>query len=270
MRALVGPPYALAGRPITVALKIRARSARDTRADRGMPMDGAGVIALWAVLFLAGHFVLSAGPVRAALVGALGEQPFRGIYSLVALATFIPLVVVFAYHKHAGVMLWNLRGAVPIRWLVWVLMLAALVIIVASFITPNPAQIGAAAGPDAAAPRGILKLTRHPSFVALGLFGIAHILMNGWAGDIAFFVTFPVLGIVGGWHQDRRKLREMGERYRRFVEQTSFMPGAALLSGRQRCDPAADIPWLGVAIGVAAFVVLIALHHPLFGGYPMG
>ncbi len=233
-------------------------------------MDGAGLIALWAVLFLAGHFVLSAAPVRSALIGTVGEQPFRGIYSLVALGTFIPLVVVFARHKHAGAMLWNLRADPPARWLVWLLMLVALVIFAASFMTPSPVQIGAPAGAGTDAPRGILKLTRHPSFVALSIFGLAHMLVNGWTGDLAFFATFPVLGIVGGWHQDRRKLREMGERYRRFVEQTSFVPGAALLSGRQRCDPAADVPWLAVGIGVAALVVLIALHHRLFGGYPLG
>jgi len=28
----------------------------------------------------------------------------------------------------------------------------------------------------------VLKLTRHPSFVAISLFGFALILMNGWAG----------------------------------------------------------------------------------------
>jgi uncharacterized membrane protein len=231
-------------------------------------MGAVGLIALWAVLFLAGHFILSSEPVRGSIIGAVGEQPFRGLYSLVALGTFIPLVVVFANHKHAGAMLWNLRGVAPVRWLVWLLMLAALVIFVASFMTPSPATIGAPAGDDA--PRGILKLTRHPNFVALSIFGLAHMLMNAWTGDLAFFATFPVLGIAGGLHQDRRKLREMGERYRRFVAQTSFIPGAALLSGRQRYASVAGVPWLAVGIGVVAFVVLIALHARLFGGHPLG
>ncbi|HTQ25501.1 MAG TPA: NnrU family protein [Candidatus Binataceae bacterium] len=230
-------------------------------------MGAVGMIALWAVLFLAGHFILSADAVRGAIVGATGEQPFRGIYSLVALGTFIPLVVAFGHHKHAGPMLWYLRGVAPLRWLVWLLMLAALIMWVASLITPNPVALGA---PDNPTPRGMLKLTRHPGFVAFAIFGFAHMLMNGWVGDVIFFGTFPALGIFGGLHQDRRKLRSMGERYRKFVAETSFMPGAALLSGRQRCDPREDFPLLAVVIGTALTIVLVAIHPWAFGGHPLG
>jgi len=61
--------------------------------------------------------------------------------------------------------------------------------VVGSFINPNPGGM-AAAGGGGTEPRGILKITRHPSFVAFSLFGIAHILMNGWAGDVIFFGAF--------------------------------------------------------------------------------
>jgi uncharacterized membrane protein len=230
-------------------------------------MVAVGLIALWAALFLAGHFILSSDPLRAAIVGTVGELPFRGIYSLVALATFVPLIYVFGHHKHAGPMLWYLRGITPLRWLVWLMMLIALITWVASLITPNPGAFGA---PDNLTPRGILKLTRHPGFVAFAIFGFAHMLMNGWAGDLVFFGTFPALGIFGGLHQDRRKLRSMGEPYRRFVEQTSFIPGGALLSGRQHCDPSRDVPWLAIAIGTILTIVLFAIHPWAFGGNPLG
>ena len=230
-------------------------------------MGAVGLIALWAALFLAGHFILSSETVRARIAAAVGEQPFRGIYSLVALATFIPMVVAFGYHKHAGPMLWYLRGVAPLRWLVWLMMLLALIMWVASLITPNPGALGA---PDNLTPRGILKFTRHPGFVAFAIFGFAHMLMNGWAGDLIFFGTFPALGIFGGLHQDRRKLRSMGERYRRFVEQTSFMPGAALLSGRQHCHPTEDLPLLAIVIGTMLTAVLVAIHPWAFGGHPLG
>jgi uncharacterized membrane protein len=62
----------------------------------------------------------------------------------------------------------------------------------------------------------------------------------------------------------------MGERYRRFVEQTSFMPGAALLSGRQHFDPAEDVPWLAILIGTVLTIVLVAIHPWAFGGHPLG
>lgn len=221
-------------------------------------------IALWGALFVATHLVLSSAAVRPRLVAIVGTQPFRGIYSLVAAATLIPLIVTFAHHKHAGPMLWFVREIAPLHGLTVLLMFAALIFFAGSFISPNPGGIGA---PSEVRVRGILKITRHPSFVAFILFGLAHMIMNGWLGDLFFFGTFIVLGVAGGIHQDRRKLRELGEPYRRLLAETSFFPGAALISGRQRIA-AADIPWAAIGIGSALAIVLGVAHPHLFGGYP--
>jgi uncharacterized membrane protein len=222
-------------------------------------------IALWGTLFIVTHLVLSSFKVRPWLVARLGEQPFRGLYSLVAAVTLIPLMVTFAYHKHAGPMLWYLRDSSVLRGLTVLLMFTSLIFFAGSFVTPNPGGIGA---PGEMRARGILKITRHPSFVAFILFGLAHMLMNGWPGDLIFFGTFMVLGVVGGIHQDSRKLRELGEPYRRMVAETSFMPGAALIAGRERLT-AEDIPWAAIGIGSALAIVLIAFHPYLFGGHPL-
>jgi uncharacterized membrane protein len=230
-------------------------------------MDPVAAITFWAALFIATHLFISSGGIRPRLVGLIGDQAYRGVYSLVAFATLIPLTIVFARNKHAGVMLWNLRGVGVVRGLTWLLMLVALIFFVASFVNPNPGSIGAPA--STAGPRGILKITRHPNFVAIILFGFAHILMNGWAGDVIFFGTFPVLGIVGGLHQDRRKIREVGESYVRFVAETSFVPGAAILSGRQRWS-GEDMPWAAIGIGALATALLVGVHPYIFGGQPMG
>ena len=146
------------------------------------------------------------------------------------------------------------------------MMLAALIFLIAGLLNPNPATIGA---PAKRRVGGILKITRHPSFVAFTLFGLAHMLMNGWAGDLLFFASFPALGILGGLHQDWRKLHEIGEPYRRFVAQTSFFPGAALIDGRQRWRND-DIPWVAIGIAVVATVIIVTLHPTLFGGAPLG
>ena len=230
-------------------------------------MDPVVLIALWAALFLITHIAVSSSAIRPRLVAAVGESPYRGIYSLISFATFVPLVIVFFRNKHAGPMLWNLRDVAPVRWLVWLMMLAAFILFVASLITPNPGGVGAPASAGTA--RGILKLTRHPSFVALSIFGLAHMLMNGFAGDVLFFATFPAVGILGGLHQDRRKLEEIGDKYRRFMAETSFFPGAALMSGRQQWT-ANDTPWLAILIGVATAALMVAVHPMLFGGNPLG
>ena len=123
--------------------------------------------------------------------------------------------------------------------------------------------------PSGSGARGILKITRHPSFVAFALFGFAHMLMNGFVGDLLFFAVFPALGIFGGMHQDQRKLQEFGDRYRRLMDETSFFPGAALWQGRQRWK-ASDMPWTAIGIGAAATVLIVFLHPMLFGGRPLG
>ncbi len=230
-------------------------------------MNATEWIALWAALFLGTHLVISSSRVRPRLVAAVGEQRYRGIYSLVAFATLGPLIYEFAYHKHAGPMLWFFRDSAPMRTLTWILMFLALILIVASFINPNPGGIGAPA--SNLEPHGVLKITRHPGLVAFSLFGLAHLLMNGWAGDVFFFGMFPVIAIIGGKHQDRRKLREMGDRYRNFMAKTSFMPFGALLAGRQRWS-STDTPWIPIAIGLALALAIVFLHPWMFGGNPLG
>jgi uncharacterized membrane protein len=230
-------------------------------------MDPVALIGFWAALFLITHLSISSAAIRPRLVAAVGQVPYRGIYSLISVATLVPLIVIFFHNKHAGPMLWNLRDVSPVRWLAWLMMLAALILFVASLINPNPGAFGAPSSAGKA--HGVLKITRHPSFVALSMFGLAHMMMNGFAGDLIFFATFPALGILGGLHQDRRKLREIGDRYRAFMAETSFFPGAALLSGRQRWT-ANDTPWLTIAIGIAATALLVTFHPVLFGGHPLG
>ena len=211
--------------------------------------------------------IISSSAVRPWLTKAVGEQPYRGIYSLVAFATIGPLIFEFARHKHAGPLLWALRAIPSIRGLVWLLMLAALILFVGSFMNPNPGGMAAPAG--GSEPRGLLKITRHPSFVAFSLFGIAHMLMNGRGGDVIFFGTFPVLAIIGGRHQDRRKIRELGDRYREFLAKTLFVPFAALIGGRVRWTRD-DMPWKAIGVGIVLAIVIVMLHPMIFGGQPLG
>src|SRR5258706_8188086 len=101
-------------------------------------MSAAAWIACWALLFVASHLVISSSRVRPRLIAAVGEQPYRGIYSLVAFATLGPLIYEFSYHKHAGPLLYFLRDSVAIRSLTWLMMFLALILFAASLINPNP------------------------------------------------------------------------------------------------------------------------------------
>jgi uncharacterized membrane protein len=233
-------------------------------------MDPVFAIALWAGLFFGSHLVISSRAVRPRLIAAVGDRAYSGIYSLVAFATFVPLILAFAYHKHSGAMLWNLRDVPPLRWLVWVLMLFAFIIFIASFMTPNPGSMGAQGeATKASTARGVLKISRHPGFIGFSIFGIAHILMNGFIGDVIFFGSFPALSIIGGMHQDARKKVQLGAPYQSLVESTSIFPGLALIQGRQHWT-SVDMPWMAIAIGVALTAIILWLHPMIFGGNPIG
>src|ERR1700749_1922505 len=125
-------------------------------------MNPVFAIALWGTLFIVTHLILSSSAVRPRLVAILGAQPFRGVYSLVAAATLTPLIVTFAHHKHVGPMLWFVRQVTALHLLTIILMFAALIFFTGAFISPNPAGIGA---PAEVRVGGMLKITRHPSFI---------------------------------------------------------------------------------------------------------
>ena len=57
-------------------------------------MGNMGTLGLAAVAFVGSHLLLS-HPLRRPLVGAIGERPFLGLYSLVAFATLGWLIVAY-------------------------------------------------------------------------------------------------------------------------------------------------------------------------------
>ncbi len=216
----------------------------------------------WAA-FAGTHVWLSSARTRAALIERVGPQPFQGIYSLVALATFVPLVWIFARHKHAGPLLWITLGPPTIaRAVNYTLMALAMILFVASLLpSSTPPSSMAAHGPATA--HGILRITRHPMLASFGVFGVAHVLMNGSLGDVLFFGGFPLFAWIGGRHQDSRKMREVSG-YTALMEATSIAPFAAIVAGRQRLV-LRELPIAALAIGLALAIVVRTYHHQLFG-----
>jgi len=215
-----------------------------------------GLAALW-VAFAATHMGMSSLRLRPRLVGAIGDRAFQGVYSLVALAIFVPLVALYFRHKHQGAPLWYL-GALPgLRYAMYAGMAVAFVLLAGGLARPSPTSMQAGR-PDA---RGMLRVTRHPVFMAAGLFGFLHLLVvSVWSSDLAFFGGFPLFAVIGSRHQDARKLAAGSEEFRRFHAATSLLPDPRGLAAALRDDP---VP---VAIGVAATIVIRIFHPTLFGG----
>jgi uncharacterized membrane protein len=217
------------------------------------------IVALW-LLFAATHIAFSSLTLRPRLVGVLGNVGFQAAYSLIALATFVPMVTIYFQNKHAGAMFWSIGATPPVEALVTVVMTLALVILVAGFFAPNPSMMG----PKEKGPilvTGVNYVTRHSMFMAVGLFGLVHLIPNGFASDIAFFAGFPIFAVIGCMHQDARKLVTDEKGYTDFHAATPLIP----FTGKNTLQGLREIPPLGYALGIGIAAALRFFHPQLFG-----
>ena len=219
-------------------------------------MAVAAIVTLW-LAFAVTHMGMSSLRLRLRLVAALGERGFQSLYSLIALALFVPLVWVYFANKHGGAHLWFLGTSPAALWTNYLLMAVALSLVVGGVIQPSPASMV----PGSSEVRGALRITRHPVFMGAGLFGLAHLIAaNIHTADLAFFAGFPVFALIGCRHQDRRKLATLGEPYRTFCRQSPFLP----FSGGGLAAALGEMP-LALAVGIALAALLRTFHGALFG-----
>lgn len=217
-----------------------------------------GVALLW-VLFAATHMALSSLRWRPRLVARTGERRFLGLYSAVAFATFVPLVWFYVAHRHEGPLLWSLSLGRAGLWTLYVLQAAAWTLVVASFAQPSPATVGLPEAHRPREPRGVQRITRHPLFMGVGLFGLLHLPVLGWASDVAFFGGFPLFAAIGCAHQDRRKRATLPS-YDEWCRRTPFLPFAGAGAARGLRELPLWVPLAGIALTAA----LRWLHGPLF------
>ena len=204
--------------------------------------------------FLLTHFVAST-PLRPKLVMAMGEWPYRGVYSLVAFITLGWMI--WAYANAPSEPLW--RG---LRGLPLLAMPFALIFIACGYFR-NPTMVGADALLKSEDPaRGMIRVTRHPIMWGLMLWAAAHVLAVGDSRALVFFGSFIALAALGTLAIDRRKRAHPD--WPRFAAATSHIPFVAIAQGRNRLD-LREIGWKRPLIGLAAFIVLLFAHPFLFG-----
>jgi len=172
---------------------------------------------LSAILFVGLHFLLS-HPLRGPLVRAVGEGPFRAIYSLLALLTFAAMIY---FYRKCGrePPLWD---AGQTAWIAGtVLMWLAAILFVGSFIG-NPALV-AARGPRGG-PQGVLAITRHPMMWSFAIWAAVHLTVLAMPKAIVFDGAIILLALAGATAQDRKKAKLMGEAWHEWTAQTAFVP----------------------------------------------
>ncbi|MDE2619949.1 MAG: MFS transporter [Sphingomonadales bacterium] len=211
-----------------------------------------GELGAAAAVFVGTHFILS-HPLRAPLAARLGEAGFQAVYSLVALASMVWLVVAFRAVPIEAGPLWDGTGALP--WaLASLLTLLAAVLLVGS-LRGNPALPDPRAAEHAAAPvHGVFHVTRHPMMWAFALWAAAHALVAGTPRVLILTGALALLALGGAALQDRKKAGQLGAAWQQWRARTSYWPRPAGLLA------AGPLAWLG---GAALWLVATWGHIPL-------
>ena len=229
------------------------------------------VTALLWLLFGGTHVGLTVRPIRKRLVGRFGEGGFVFLYSVIAIVTFAALIHYVALHRFEEASSALLVTIPPVRGaLVSLCVFGFSLFVTAVLVYP---RLPMATFRHRIVPaRSVQQITRHPFFSGIALWAAAHALLAPSHVTFVFFVGVVVLSVVGGLHQDRRLIAELGAQYGEYVGATSFWPFVAAIKKRQRIQWR-EQPWFAFGVGLGASLGLYHVHAHIFdrgGAYVIG
>jgi len=146
-----------------------------------------------AAIFFAGiHLGVAGTTWRDRAVAVLGEGAYRAVFSIASLAGIIWLVM--SYRHAPYVTTWG----IPVWWkpVAIMLMLPAFLLAVTGLTTSNPTIVGEE-GRVARPPEGIVRVTRHPFLIGVGLWAVVHLIANGDLASFIFFGSLAVTALAG-------------------------------------------------------------------------
>jgi uncharacterized membrane protein len=149
------------------------------------------LLILGLIAFLGVHSLrIFAADWRAARVAALGEKPWKGIVSLISVASFVAIVWGFGLARADAA---NIVLYVPPLWtrhLAALLVLLAFVLLVAAYVPRNHFK----------------QKLGHPMAASVKVWALAHLLANGRLADVLLFGSFlvwAILSFTAGRKRDR-------------------------------------------------------------------
>ena len=130
------------------------------------------LLVLGLILFLGVHSVAIAAPGwRSATIARVGEQRWKGLYTLVSLVGFVLLLYGYGQARMQPVVLYTPPAG--LRHLALVLMLPVFPLLFAAYM-----------------PGRLQRVTRHPMLLATKFWALAHLLANGTLADVLLFGGF--------------------------------------------------------------------------------
>ena len=204
-------------------------------------------------LFLLLHLLIAGTPVRGLIVNRIGEGPYLGLFSLASVLGLVWVAMAFVAAKAdpANLVWWSATPSTKALQLV--LSFIAFQFVVVGLSTPNPTSVkqeGVLDKPDAI--NGVLRVTRHPFLWGVAIWAVGHMLVNGRIVDLELFLTMLVLAIFGAMSIDAKRKRSLGSSWDSFAGQTSSVPFAAILAGRQKFN-LSEIGWPRLMAGAGVW-----------------
>lgn len=223
----------------------------------------------WALaLFVLIHVGVSASGLRARLVGAIGEGPYRAVFALASLALLAWMIQGYGAMRDDPFDPLNEAFWAPPDWLRWpglAISFLGVALVVTGVLTPGPTYAGFEASslkrPEPA--HGVLRITRHPFLWGAALWALGHLLVNGERFALMLFGALGLMVIFGARSIDRKARARNAEGWGAFEDVTSNLPFAAIAQGRNRLA-LGEIGWRGL-VGVTAALVIAWAHGWLFG-----
>jgi uncharacterized membrane protein len=224
-------------------------------------LTGVTGLVLGACLFAGIHLLVAGTALRETLIGAIGDKPYQGVFSLLSILGLVWLV--YAYAGTSPEPLWRLP--VALDPLFGVVILVAFIFFVAGLTVKNPTMMGGegALAQDNAA-TGFLRITRHPMMWGFTLWSGAHLLKNGDTRSVILFGTLLLVALIGPGQIDKRRAAAMGESWRRFASVTSNVPFLAIIQGRNSLK-LGELGLWRLALGLVLFGAAFYFHPQVTG-----
>jgi uncharacterized membrane protein len=180
------------------------------------------------VIFLGAHVFVTMRDRRAALVGKIGEGPYKGLFSLVSVIGIVLAGYGFAWYRDAGLIpIWY-----PPAWtrqIVVVLMWPASILVSAAYIPGN-----------------IKRTVKNPMLIGVKTWAAAHLCANG---DLGGIILFGAVLLWAGY--DRMTLKRRSD------------PGAPPIPvGGVNNDI------IAIVVGTILYLALGFVFHPIVVGLP--
>jgi uncharacterized membrane protein len=175
------------------------------------------------VIFLGLHSVSIVAPAwRDAQVARLGERPWKGLYAVVSIISFVLMLYGYGLARQSPVVLYS--PPVALRHFTLLLMLPVFPLFIAAYM-----------------PGRIRTATKHPMLLAVQLWALAHLLANGTLNDLLLFGGFLAWAVID----------HISVKHRASVRP---VPGA-------RAGPLNDVIAVVAGLGLYAFTLLWAHLH---------